>query len=338
MAHEDRIAPLPRRRTLSIDEYFTGVRAGQIAVVARALTLIESSNAQDQLLAEELLTRVMPFSGGAIRVGITGAPGVGKSTFIESLGLDLVRARHRVAVLAIDPSSGITGGSILGDKTRMPNLAAEQNAYIRPSPSAGTLGGVASKTRESMLLCEAAGFDIVLVETVGVGQSESYVVHMTDCLLALMLPGAGDELQGIKRGLLELVDVIAVNKADGANKQPAELAARQYSTALELLAGRSPKDTVEVLTCSALSHDGVDAVWRALEQRFQRKQESGELAAVRRQQHLHWLWTIVEERLKRAVYTHPAVTAIKDQLEREVLAGNLPAEVAARQILNAFGL
>ena len=182
---------LPRRRTLSVDEYFDGVRAGQIAVVARALTLIESSNPQDQLLAEELLTRLMPFTGGAIRVGITGAPGAGKSTFIEALGLDLVRAGHRVAVLAIDPSSGITGGSILGDKTRMPNLAAEPNAYIRPSPSAGTLGGVARKTRESMLLCEAAGYDVVLIETVGVGQSESYVVHMTDCLLALMIAGCG---------------------------------------------------------------------------------------------------------------------------------------------------
>ena len=338
MADEDRTGSLPRRRTLSVDEYFDGVRARQIAVVARALTLIESSNTHDQLLAEELLTRLMPFTGGAIRVGITGAPGAGKSTFIESLGLDLVRAGHRVAVLAIDPSSGITGGSILGDKTRMPNLAAEPNAYIRPSPSAGTLGGVARKTRESMLLCEAAGYDVVLIETVGVGQSESYVVHMTDCFLALMIPGAGDELQGIKRGLLELVDVIAVNKADGANKQAAELAARQYRNAVDLFAGRADHDAVAVLTCSALDHAGIDAVWNALRERYDRKQQRGELESLRRQQHLHWLWTIVEERLKRAVNTHPAVKAMKDELEREVLAGNLPAEVAARRILEAFGL
>jgi GTPase len=337
MANEDRTRSRPHRRTLSVDEYFDGVRAGQIAVVARALTLIESSNPQDQLLAEELLTRLMPFTGGAIRVGITGAPGAGKSTFIESLGLDLVRAGHRVAVLAIDPSSGITGGSILGDKTRMPNLAAEPNAYIRPSPSAGTLGGVARKTRESMLLCEAAGYDVVLIETVGVGQSESYVVHMTDCFLALMMPGAGDELQGIKRGLLELVDVIAVNKADGANQQAAELAAHQYRNAVDLFAGRTAHDSVAVLTCSALGHERVDAVWSALRERYDLKQQRGELEALRRQQHLHWLWTIVEERLKRAVTTHPAVKAMKDELEREVLAGNLPAEVAARRILAAFG-
>src|SRR5690606_35898092 len=195
MSHEEANPPQPRRRQLTIDEYFEGVRAGRIADLARALTLVESSQPRHQLLAEDLLTRLLPYTGGSIRVGITGTPGSGKSTFIESLGMLLIREGHRVAVLAIDPSSGITGGSILGDKTRMANLAAEPDAYIRPSPSAGTLGGVARKTREAMLICEAAGYDIVLIETVGVGQSESYVVHMTDCFLALMLPAAGDELQ-----------------------------------------------------------------------------------------------------------------------------------------------
>jgi LAO/AO transport system kinase len=338
MADDDRTASPPRRQPLSVDEYFAGVRAGQISIVARALTLVESSNPQHQLLAEELLTRLMPYTGGSVRVGITGAPGAGKSTFIEALGMQLVGRGRRVAVLAIDPSSAVTGGSILGDKTRMPNLASQPQAYIRPSPTAGTLGGVARKTRESMLLCEAAGYDVVLIETVGVGQSETFVVHMTDCFLALMLPGAGDELQGIKRGLLELVDVIAVNKADGANRQAADLAARQYRTALELLAGRTANHAAPVLTCSALHSEGIDAVWSAVEQRYEQQKQRGELEARRRQQHLHWLWAIVDQRLKRAVHSHAAVKAIKDELERKVLAGHLPAEVAARQILHAFGL
>jgi len=215
-----------RRHELSIDQYVDGVRSGNIAVLARALTLVESSNPTHQLLAEELLTQLLTFPVQAVRVGITGAPGAGKSTFIEALGLHLVRAEHRVAVLAVDPSSDISGGSILGDKTRMPGLAAGRAAYVRPAPSAGTLGGVASKTRESMLVCEAAGYDVIVIETVGVGQSETMVADMTDCFLAIMLPGAGDELQGIKRGLLELVDVIAVNKADGNTRGAAEVAAK----------------------------------------------------------------------------------------------------------------
>src|SRR5262249_38403163 len=211
----------PRRRELTADEYVAGARAGDMAVLARTLTLIESSSPRHQALTEEVLTRLLPHTAHSLRVGITGAPGVGKSTFIEALGLRLVGRGLRVAVLAVDPSSGISGGSILGDKTRMPWLSAEPAAYTRPSPAAGTLGGVARKTRESMLVCEAAGYQVVLIETVGVGQSETVVADMTDCFLALMLPGAGDELQGIKRGLLELVDVIAVNKADGPTRSAA---------------------------------------------------------------------------------------------------------------------
>jgi LAO/AO transport system kinase len=320
-----------------VDEYYAGVRAGDVAILARALTLIESSSPRHQPLAESLLTRLLPHGGGSVRVGITGAPGAGKSTFIEALGLHLVRRGLRVAVLAVDPSSAISGGSILGDKTRMPRLSAEPAAYIRPSPAAGTLGGVARKTRESMLVCEAAGYQVVLIETVGVGQSETVVADMTDCFLALMLPGSGDELQGIKRGLLEWVDVTAVNKADGSTRPAAELAAQQYQLALQSLAGRQ-EDRPAVLTCSALRQQGVDAVWEAVERRHARLAARGELAERRRRQNLRWLWALVEDHLRQAVHTHPAVGAIRDDLERDVLAGTTPAAAAARRILEAFGI
>jgi LAO/AO transport system kinase len=324
-----------RRRELTADEYVAGVRAGDVAILARTLTLIESSSPRHHALAEEVLTRLLPHTGQSVRVGITGVPGVGKSTFIEALGLHLVGRGMWVAVLAVDPSSGISGGSILGDKTRMTRLCSEPAAYIRPSPSAGTLGGVARKTREAMLVCEAAGYQAVLIETVGVGQSETVVADMTDCFLALMLPGAGDELQGIKRGLLELVDVIAVNKADGATRTAAELAARQYRDALQSLAGRHA-DPPAVLTCSALNKEGVDAVWQAIEERQQRLGASGELAERRRRQNLRWLWTLVEDSLRQAVHTHPGVQGIRSVLEREVLAGTTPAAGAARRILEEF--
>jgi LAO/AO transport system kinase len=329
--------PGPPRREPTLDEFEAGVRAGNVAVLARALTLIESSSPRHQPVAEALLTRLLPHTGGAVRVGITGVPGVGKSTFIEALGLHLVRRGRRVAVLAVDPSSGVSGGSILGDKTRMPRLAAERAAYIRPSPSAGTLGGVARKTRESLLVCEAAGYNVVLVETVGVGQSETAVADMSDCFLALMLPGAGDELQGIKRGLLELVDVIAVNKADGPNQAAAELAAGQYRTALESLAGRQ-EEAPPVLTCSALHGSGVHAVWDAVEGRYARLAAGGSLMGRRRRQTLRWLWALVEERVRQALHANAAVKAVRDELERQVLAGTTPAGAAARQIAAAFGL
>jgi LAO/AO transport system kinase len=330
-------APAPRRRELTLDEYEAGVRTGDIAVLARALTLVESASPRHQPLAEALLTRLLPHTGQSVRVGITGVPGVGKSTFIEALGLHLVGRGLRVAVLAVDPSSGLSGGSILGDKTRMPRLACEPAAYIRPSPTAGTLGGVARKTRENLLVCEAAGYHVVLIETVGVGQSETVVADMTDCFLALMLPGAGDELQGIKRGLLERVDVLAVNKADGPMRPAAELAAQQYQLALHSLGGRH-EDLPAVLTCSALHGQGVDAVWEAVERRYARLAGSGALEERRRRQNLRWLWALVEDELRQAVHTHPAVGAIRDDLERQVRAGAVPAAAAARQILEAFGL
>jgi len=328
---------IPRRRELTLDEYYAGVRNRDVAVLARAVTLIESNNADHQLQAEALLTRLLPHTGQAVRVGITGAPGVGKSTFIEAVGLHLVRNGRRVAVLAVDPSSGISGGSILGDKTRMTKLSMEPNAYIRPSPAAGTLGGVARKTRESLLVCEAAGYDVLLVETVGVGQSETMVHEMTDCFLALMLPGAGDDLQGIKRGLLELVDVVAVNKADGATRAAAEFAARQYRAALQMLMGRR-QQVPAVLTCSALHHEHVDAVWAALEERYAALQSAGELIERHRRQNVRWLWSIIDDRIGQSMRQHPAVRAIRDDLESQVMAGVMPPEVAAREILKAWGL
>lgn len=328
---------IPRRRELTVDDYYAGVLARDIAVLPRALTLIESNNPQHELLAEELLTRLLPKTGQSIRAGITGAPGVGKSTFIEAVGMHLVGQGKRVAVLAVDPSSGISGGSILGDKTRMTRLSAETNAFIRPSPSAGTLGGVARKTRESMLVCEAAGFDIVLIETVGVGQSETMVADMTDCFLALMLPGAGDELQGIKRGLLELVDVIAVNKADGETQLTAEVAAKQLDRALQSLSSRT-QATPQVLTCSALQNVGIDQVWSAVEDCHSRLKDSGELLERHRQQRTRWLWNIIDDRLRQSIREHPIVRAIREDLEADVLAGKIAPESAARQILEAFGL
>jgi LAO/AO transport system kinase len=330
--------PARPRRELTVDEFEAGVRAGQLAVLARAITLVESQHPRHQRQAEDLLTRLLPATGKAIRVGITGAPGAGKSTFIEALGMHLVELGHRLAVLAVDPSSGISGGSILGDKTRMTRLAAEPTAFIRPSPSAGTLGGVARKTRESMLICEAAGYDVVLIETVGVGQSETMVADMTDCFLAIMIPGAGDELQGIKRGLLELVDLIAVNKADGPNRAAAELAARQYQNALATLAARQPDDQPQVFTCSALHREGVPQIWQAIDERQTRLKQQNLLDERRHRQSLRWMWSTVESRLREALHAHPAVRAITDGLERSVLAGTLSAESAARSILEAFGL
>jgi LAO/AO transport system kinase len=329
------------RPELTIEDYATGVRAGETAILARALTLIESHNPKHQKSAEELLARLLPHTGNAIRVGITGVPGVGKSTFIEALGLHLIRSGQRIAVLAVDPSSAISGGSILADKTRMSQLSAEPEAYIRPSPAAGTLGGVASRTRESLLLCEAAGYQVILVETVGVGQSETMVADMTDCFVALMLPGAGDEIQGIKRGLLELVDVIGVNKADGESRLAAQRAAHQYQSAVQLLSSRSDQDAngpPQVMTCSAIQGEGVENIWQAIERHYQRLLDNRTLTKRRGQQNLRWMWSLVEQQLQHAVRKHGNVRAIRDHLERDVVAGVITPEAAVRQILEAIGI
>jgi LAO/AO transport system kinase len=337
MQHRPRPRPKTvRRRGLELDDYIQGVRGGDRAILGRAITLVESSRPQHHEVAQQLLTALMPHTGRAIRVGITGVPGVGKSTFIETLGLRLTGAGHRLAVLAVDPSSGLSGGSILGDKTRMAELAADSRAFIRPSPSAGTLGGVASKTRETMLLCEAAGYDIVLVETVGVGQSETVVADMTDFFLALMLAGAGDELQGIKRGLLELVDMIAINKADGDNEIAARRAARDHENAMHFMRPRDPDWTPPVMVCSAKADTGIDEIWRTIADRHRDLKERGRLDRIRRRQMLRWMQAMVDEELRRLLERHPAVRAIAAEVEDKVRAGTLPPTTGARRILDAF--
>ncbi|HEX2633986.1 MAG TPA: methylmalonyl Co-A mutase-associated GTPase MeaB [Bradyrhizobium sp.] len=308
------------------------LRAGQRAALARAITLIESRRVDHQAMARDLVQELLPHTGNAVRVGITGSPGVGKSTTIDALGMYLLERGRNVAVLAVDPSSARTGGSILGDKTRMPRLAATDRAYIRPSPASGTLGGVASKTREAMLLCEAAGFDVLLVETVGIGQSETAVCEMTDFFLALMLPGAGDELQGIKKGLVELADMIAINKADGDNVKAANLAAAEYRGALHILTPRSEHWHPPVITYSALTGTGIDALWQKILDHRAAMNASGEFAARRRDQQVKWMWSMLEQRMMARLRADPAIRLKVKKIEAEVAEGRRAPAVAAEQI------
>jgi LAO/AO transport system kinase len=319
-------------RPLVIPGIAADIRVGNRAALARAITLVESRREDHQASARELVQALLPSTGKAYRVGITGSPGVGKSTTIDTLGMYLIEQGHRVAVLAVDPSSARTGGSILGDKTRMAQLSHDERAFIRPSPSSGTLGGVAAKTREAMLLCEAAGFDVVLVETVGVGQSETAVCDMTDIFLALMLPGGGDELQGIKKGLIELADMIAINKADGDNIKRANRTAADYRGAMKILTPRSKHWFPPVLTYSGLTGAGVPELWQKIVEHRTAMNASGEFAARRSEQQVKWMWSMFEDRMKARLRSDPAIRTRVKRIEADVAAGRITPALAAEQI------
>jgi LAO/AO transport system kinase len=314
-----------------------GVLAGDRTAIARAITLVESRRPDHREQAQRLLAPLLPHTGSAQRIGISGVPGAGKSTFIDTLGSNLTAAGHRVAVLAVDPSSARTGGSILGDKTRMTRLAADPAAFVRPSPSSGTLGGVAKATRETMLVMEAAAYDVVLVETVGVGQSEFVVADMVDTFVLLTLARTGDQLQGMKRGILEIADVIAVNKADGEHLDASQRAARELSGALRLLRGTEEEWQAPVLTCSALQNTGLDQVWKHVQRHRDRLLSDGGFEAKRRRQLVEWTRSIVRDRLLAQLET-PAARTVVAAAEDAVLAGELTAEQAASQILAALAV
>jgi LAO/AO transport system kinase len=319
-------------------EFQAAIASGDRRTLSRAITLIESTRSDHQALGQGVLEALISRTGNAVRLGLTGPPGVGKSSFIEALGVHLIESGKRLAVLAVDPSSPVTGGSILGDKTRMERLAQDERAFIRPSPSGGALGGVAHRTREAMLLCEAAGFDVVVVETVGIGQSEFAVRSLVDFFAVLLQPGAGDELQGLKRGVLELADALVVNKADGEQKALAERTRGEHARALELLRPLSAAWQPCVVTASAQSGEGIPAFWETVCAHRKALSEAGELEERRRRQAREWLWTLVDERLEEAFRAHPRVAAEVDRIEAEVAAQKTSPAAAARALLAAFGL
>lgn len=324
-------------RKVNVEELADGIGNGSRAAIARAITLVESTRPQHRAEAHELLKLIAPRTGRAFRVGISGVPGAGKSTFINAMGMKLIDERkHKVAVLAVDPSSSRTGGSILGDRTRMGELAQREDAFIRPSPSGGHLGGVARATRESMLVLEAAGYDVILVETVGVGQSEVAVSGMVDTFLMLQVARTGDQLQGIKRGILELADVIAITKADGDNEQAARVAARELSIAMKLITSDNSKRRAPVLTCSSYTGAGLDEVWDAVTKHRTELEESGTLAARRLDQQRDWLWNMVRDELMEALRTSPEVRATAERVEAQLADESLSALEGAQEILRTF--
>jgi len=324
------------RNLLPVKEYVDGILKSDITLLSKAVTLVESANIKHQEIAQEIIKECLPFSGNSIRIGITGVPGVGKSTFIEALGSYITKQGGKLAVLAIDPSSERSKGSILGDKTRMEELAGDRNAYIRPSPSAGSLGGVARKTRETIILCEAAGFNHIFIETVGVGQSETAVHSMTDFFLLLMLAGAGDELQGIKRGIMEMADLIAINKADGNNLEKAQLAKIQYKNALHLFPKKDSDWTPGVLACSAVEKTGIDTVWSEIEKYQKLTSENGWFGAKRNEQAIYWMHETIQEHLKRNFYGNSELKPMIENLEKQVLAQSVSSFTAAGILLDYY--
>ena len=325
------------RQRLSVSDYVDGVLNCDRALLAQAITLIESLNDDHRATADAVLNELLIQKQDSIRIGITGVPGVGKSTFIERFGKQLTSLDHKVAVLAVDPTSSRTGGSILGDKTRMQELSRDKNAFIRPSPTSGTLGGVTRVTRETIVLCEAAGFDVILVETVGVGQSEIMVSQMVDFFLALMLPGAGDELQGIKKGILEIADMIAVNKADGEMKNAANRAVMEYQHALDILNPKSANWKPRSLSCSAYTGDGLVAIWETICDYKRLLKDAGEWQEKRKNQQVEWMWAIIRERILSKIETNEKVQSLVPQLELQVAESKLTPALAALEILTVVG-
>jgi LAO/AO transport system kinase len=320
------------------EEYAQRVLAGSRAGLARAITLVESRNREHFEIAQQMLVQLLPKAGNSLRIGVSGLPGAGKSTFIDAFGTLLTGAGYKVAVLAVDPTSSRTGGSILGDKTRMTRLSTDENAFIRPSPTGGTLGGVTRATREAILVCEAAGFDVVLVETVGVGQSETAVAEMVDFFLVLMIAGGGDELQGIKKGVLEIADMIAITKADADNINRSNVTAADYQQALRIVAHNSPTWSPPVMTISSLENRGIDELWEKVQLFRRLMQASGEWESKRRAQLIRWMWAMVDDRLTNKLRSDPHVIALAPALERDIANGRITPTLAAEKILATFAL
>ena len=322
-----------KKRKLTAQDYIDGILKGDRVILSRAITVIESNAPKHFSLGQEIIQGILPYTGKSVRVGITGVPGAGKSTFIEALGCTLCQKGHKVAVLAVDPSSSLSHGSILGDKTRMENLSKEANAFIRPSPSGGTLGGVTRKSRETMLLCEAFGYDTILVETVGVGQSETTVRSMVDFFLMVALTGAGDDLQGIKKGIMEIADAILVNKADGDNKQKAMMARAEFEQILHYLRPSTEGWKTHAYTCSAYTGEGVWEMWEVIEGFMKQMTDAGTLKARRQQQTIEWVRHMTDEYIQNLIYQNPAVIAEMEKTDRLIVDGQISATMAAHNLI-----